>query len=173
MCEVSSKAPTSIWYTNKVKIRIGLGQAWLCKYLDSFLSCPQGKRVSWLVFSMDGFVWCNFAPWKCEVGHIETGNFIPRCSMYGLFTHTLYRWKMNTFNARGNVGKYYLHGASGIEFHHENQVLQTYNASWLLCQGWRLCMMWMWNFHQAGIGFLLSWILRWLDPSWIMDHQWY
>ncbi len=43
--------------------------------------------------------------------------------------------KMNTFNFRGNAGKYYLHGASGIEFHHENQVLQTYNATWLLCRG--------------------------------------
>lgn len=78
---------------NKVKIRIGLGRAWVCIYLDRFLSYPQVKRVSWLkrttvFFSRDEFVWWNFetttpqtwhfsAPGKCEeVGHIETGNLI-------------------------------------------------------------------------------------------------
>ena len=29
-------------------------------------------------------------------------------------------------------------------------------------------MMWMWNFHQAGIGFLLSWIRKKTGP--FMDH---
>ena len=66
---------------NKVKIRIGMGRAWIYTYLDRFLSYPQVKRVSWLkrttvFFSMDEFVWWNFeittpqtwhfsAPGKC------------------------------------------------------------------------------------------------------------